>query len=165
MIEFTGRTCAWLTALMGLITCLVVVLRYGFDTGAIAIQESILYLHGLVVMLGIAFTLKNDDHVRVDVIYARLSERVRAWVDLTGHLLLLLPASLVIVWYSLPYVAASWRVVEGSPEVSGIPAVFMLKTLIPIMALTLLAQGGVQVLRSIRILRGNSSAAREAPLP
>lgn len=137
---------------MGLVTCAVVVLRYGFDTGAVMLQESVIYLHATAFMLGIAYTLKLDEHVRVDVVYGRLGERQQAWVNLAGHLLFLLPVTLTIGIYSLPYVAASWRILEGSSEVGGIPGIFVLKTLIPLMAILVCLQGLAEIARTVRRL-------------
>ena len=142
-----GHAIAWLTALMVVLTFIVVVLRYALDAGAIALQESVTYLHALVIMLGIAHTLHVDAHVRVDILYSRMSERGRDIVNLLGHLLFLAPVSVLIIYTSLPYVADSWRVLEGSPEVGGIPAVFLLKTLLPVMGVLLLLQGVAESLR------------------
>ncbi len=147
--ELTGRTVAWLTAAMAVLTVLVVVLRYAFGEGAIALQESITYLHGIVLMLGMAYALKHDAHVRVDLIYSRLSPRGQSLVNLLGHCLFLIPVAATLLWSSLPYVRASWRILEGSSEVGGLPAVFLLKTLIPIMAALLLLQALAEIVRQL----------------
>ncbi len=126
---------------MVLLTLLLVVLRYAFSEGAIALQEAVVYLHGTLFLLGIPYALRHDEHVRVDVLSGRLGARGRAIVDVAGHLLLLTPLCLAILALSLPYVAASWRVLEGSSEVGGLPFVFLLKSLLPLMALLTLAQG------------------------
>ncbi len=144
---------AWLLPVMVVITMVVVVLRYAFNGGSILLQESVLYLHALVFLLGIPYALKHDAHVRVDIVYTRLDPRRRAMVDLAGHLLFLVPVSLAIVIYSQPYVARSWRILEASPEVGGIPGVFLLKTLIPVTAALLLLQGIAEIVRCIRTLR------------
>lgn len=138
---------------MGVVTTAVVVLRYGFNAGAIALQESVLYLHATAFMLGIASTLKDGGHVRVDVLYSRLTARGQACIDLLGHCLFLLPVAGAIFWLSLPYVQASWAIFEGSPEVGGIPGIFLLKTLIPLMATLLAAQGLAEILKSLQRLR------------
>ena len=138
---------------MVVVTVVVVGLRYGLATSSIFLQESVMYMHGAVLMLGIAYALKENRHVRVDIFYARMSERRQALVDVTGHLLFLLPVSLLIFWTSLPYVANAWRVLEGSSEVGGVPAVFLLKTLIPIMALLLGLQGLNEIVRGVQRLR------------
>ena len=156
MTEVLGRTIAWLTLIMVVATVIVVVLRYGFDSGAIALQESVTYLHACVFMLGIPYALKHGAHVRVDILYARLPDHRRTVVDLIGHLLFLIPVAILILVTSLDYVAGAWRVREGSPEVGGIPAVYLLKTLIPVMACLLLLQGVAEISRGLLTLRGNA---------
>jgi len=146
--EWTGRGIAWLTLLMVIITFLVVVLRYLFDTGWIALQESVSYLHAMVFMLGAAYTMKHEGHVRVDIFYRKMSPVRQAWVDLLGGLLLLLPVCLFIAWSSWDYVASSWSLLEGSPEAGGLPLVFLLKTSILIMSLLVILQGVAHILRA-----------------
>ena len=102
--EKTGRIIAWLTLAMVLTTVSIVVLRYLFNSGSIALQESVTYLHATVFMLGAAYTLKHDAHVRVDIVYQKLTPRARAWVDLLGTLLLLLPVCLFMLYSSMGYV-------------------------------------------------------------
>lgn len=144
---------AWLIVLMAVITFAIVLFRYGFNLGAIAVQESVIYLHAIAFMLGIPYALKTDEHVRVDVIYGRLAPRGRAWVNLLGHCLFLVPVTLTLFWLSLPYVGASWRILEGSPEVGGIPGIFLLKTLIPLTSALLLLQGLAGISGAVRTLR------------
>lgn len=146
--EWTGRTVAWLTLAMVIVTFTVVLLRYLFNIGWIAMQESITYMHALVFMLGAAYTLKHEGHVRVDIFYSKFSARARAWVDLLGTLFLLLPVCLFILWISWDYVASSWRVLEGSREAGGLPMVFLLKSIIPLMA-------GLMILQGISLAAGN----------
>ncbi len=140
---------------MALLTFVVVVLRYGFDRGSIALQEAVMYMHAAAFMLGIPYALKAGAHVRVDVFYAARSARAKARIELAGHLLFLFPLSVAIFLYSLGYVASAWRVLEGSPEVGGIPAVFLLKTLLPVMAVLLFLQGIAESLRHIAFLRNS----------
>lgn len=151
--EYTGRFISWATLLMVLITFLVVVLRYVFDLGWIALQESVTYLHASVFMLGAAYTLKHQGHVRVDIFYQKMSPRSRAWVDLLGTLLLLFPVCGFIFWVSWEYVLNSWDVLEGSREAGGLPGVFLLKSLILLLPLTLGLQGMAAMLRNIRLLQ------------
>lgn len=133
-------------------TLIIVTLRYAFSQGAIALQEAVLYLHGAAFMLGIPYALKEDAHVRVDLIYSRLDERRRALVNLAGHVCFLVPVAGAVVFYSYPYVARSWRILEGSSEVGGIPGIFLLKTLIPLMGVLLLLQGIAEIIRCIAAL-------------
>ncbi|MCW8829505.1 MAG: TRAP transporter small permease subunit [Gammaproteobacteria bacterium] len=157
--EWSGRLIAWLTLGMVAVTFAVVVLRYLFDIGWIALQESVTYMHALVFMLGAAYTLRHDGHVRVDIFYQRFGPRGKAWVDLFGTLLLLLPVTLFIAWASWDYVSSAWALKEGSPEAGGIPGVYLLKTAIPLMALLLTLQGLSLALRSLLVILGHEQDA------
>lgn len=133
-----GRAVAWLTAGMVLGYCVVVALRYGFGIGFIGLQEAVTYMHAAVFMLAAAYTLNSDGHVRVDIFYRKWSPRRQAWVNLLGSLLLLLPVALFIFAASLGYVTDSWSRGEVSPEAGGLPIVYLLKTLILVMAAQLI---------------------------
>ena len=135
-----GNAVAYAAIAMALVTTTVVILRYGFGQGAIAAQESVLYLHGALFMLGAAPTLLADEHVRVDVFYRNFTDRQKHWVNTIGHTVFTLPFCTLIVFGSWGYVSESWSIMESSPEPGGIPAVFLLKTLIPAMALLLALQ-------------------------
>ena len=147
-----GRWLAWLSLAMALVTALVVVLRYGFNTGSIAAQEAVTYMHGTLFMLGAAYALKSGAHVRVDIFYRNFSPRARAWVNSLGGIVFLMPMCGFIFFSSLGYVAESWSTRETSPEPGGIPAVFLLKSVIPLMAASLFCQGLAETLRSALIL-------------
>jgi TRAP-type mannitol/chloroaromatic compound transport system permease small subunit len=151
--EWTGRILAWLMCLMVVATLAIVIVRYATANNTILLQEAVLYMHGFAFMLAIPYALKHDVHVRVDLVYGRLGPRGKAWIDLCGHLLLLAPTAIVIILYSRNYVANTWRIMEGSAEVGGIPGVFVLKTLIPVMAGLLLLQGLAEVIRKVLVLR------------
>jgi TRAP-type mannitol/chloroaromatic compound transport system permease small subunit len=138
--ERVGKLAAWLVLAMVFVTFLVVVLRYGFNFGRIALQESTTYLHAFVFMLAGAYTLKHNEHVRVDIFYQDMSLRNKAKVDLFGTLFLLLPFAGFILWTSFNYVLNSWKLLEGSREAGGLPLVYILKTLIPLMAVLLFLQ-------------------------
>jgi TRAP-type mannitol/chloroaromatic compound transport system permease small subunit len=154
----SGRVVSWLSLLMVLITFLVVVLRYAFDLGWIAMQESVTYLHATLFMLGAAYTLRLNGHVRVDIFYQRMSRRGQAWVDLLGSLLLLTPVCIFIAWIGWEYVRESWRVMEGSREAGGLPGVYLLKSLIVIMPVMVLLQGISTGLRNALYLAGFEEA-------
>ncbi|MEH6515577.1 MAG: TRAP transporter small permease subunit [Halioglobus sp.] len=145
---YSGRLLAWLAVFMAIVTTAVVVLRYGFNIGSIAAQEAVTYMHGSLFMLGIAYALKVGAHVRVDIFYRTFSARQRAWVNSLGGIIFLLPLCLFICAVSFSYVAESWSIREVSPEPGGIPAVFLLKTLLPLMAINLLLQGIAETLRN-----------------
>ena len=151
--DVVGRTVAWLTLAMVIVTCFVVVVRYLFELGSIGLQESVLYMHGTVFMLGIAFTLKEKGHVRVDVLHERFSARTRAIVEVLGCILFLLPLSVFIFWSSMDYVSFSWSLSESSAQPGGLAGVYLLKTLIPCMALLLFLQGLAELIKAISIIR------------
>jgi TRAP-type mannitol/chloroaromatic compound transport system permease small subunit len=152
-IDWSGRTVSWLTLLMVIVTFIVVVLRYVFDIGWIALQESVTYMHAMVFLVGASWALQQEAHVRVDIFYSRFSPRIKAWIDLGGSLLMLLPVMIFVAWISWTYVIDSWGVFEGSREAGGLPAVFLLKSLILVMAAMLILQALVQIARSVQILR------------
>ena len=152
-IDWSGRAVSWLTLLMVVVTFIVVVLRYGFDIGWIALQESVTYMHAMVFLAGAAWALQQEAHVRVDIFYSRFSTRTKAWVDLLGSLVMLLPVMVFVAWISWEYVVDSWDVLEGSREAGGLPAVFLLKSLILVMAVMLTLQAIVQIVRSIQAIR------------
>lgn len=147
-----GRLLAWLVVLMMLAMAAVVMLRYGLQVGSIALQESITYMHAGLFMLGLAYTLKHNGHVRVDIFYRYFSARQQAWINSLGGIIFLLPLCLFIVGISWGFVGQSWEIREISTEPGGIPAVFLLKTLIPLMAINLFVQGLAEVLRNTLLL-------------
>lgn len=163
--DLTGRAVSWLTLGMVLVTFLVVVLRYKFNLGWIAMQESIVYMHALVFLLGAAYTLRHNGHVRVDIFYNKMGPRGQALVDLLGSLLLLLPVCAFIFWVSWDYVTTSWSLHESSRDAGGLPWVYLLKTAILIMAAQMLLQGTAQALRAFLVLTGKIAPAHEQPEP
>ncbi|MCP3908748.1 MAG: TRAP transporter small permease subunit [Oceanicoccus sp.] len=150
--ELTGRVLAWLSLLMMVLLCLVVILRYGFEIGSIGLQEGVTYLHASIFMLGAAYTLKHDGHVRVDIFYRNFSPRSKAWINSLGGIIFLLPLCVYIFFISWDFVLQSWAIGEVSTEPGGIPAVFLLKSLIPIMAINLGLQALADILRSALVL-------------
>jgi TRAP-type mannitol/chloroaromatic compound transport system permease small subunit len=151
--EGTGRVLAWLTLAMVVLTVVVVVARYAFDAGWIALQESVTWMHGVALMVGLAYTLKHDAHVRVDAFYRRFGARGRAWVDLVGVIVLLLPLCAVIAWTGWAYAADAWAIGERSREAGGLPGLYLLKTAIPLAALLLALQGVSMAVNAWKILR------------
>ena len=160
----------WMALAMVAITLTVVVLRYVFSTSAIVLQEAVMYLHGALFMLMLPAGIRLQTHVRVDVLYSKLSSRRQLLIDTLGHSLFLLPVAGFILVTSLPYVSASWQVWEGSPEVGGIHGVFLLKTLIPVAAGLLLLQGLAEIACNVLALlhgtdiseRSNDATVRHA---
>lgn len=135
-----GQLCAWLTLFLVVGTAIVVILRYGFGIGAIALQEAVMYAHALVFMGAAAWTLQRNGHVRVDIFYQKFPARRQALVDGLGHVLFLLPVCLFLAWNSWDYVANSWATFESSSESGGLKFVYLQKTIILVLVLSLALQ-------------------------
>ncbi|MEE8542597.1 MAG: TRAP transporter small permease subunit [Gammaproteobacteria bacterium] len=165
--ELTGTVIAWLTIMMVLVTFTIVVLRYAFSLGWISMQESVTWMHAAVFMLGAAYTLKRDEHVRVDIFYRTMSARGQAVVDLLGTLIFLLPMAVFLAVSSWDYVSTSWHIREASREVGGLPYPFVpiLKSLIPATAGMLILQGIANLLGAILILMGRTPPNPDHKLP
>jgi len=148
-----GRAVAWGALLVVLLQLAVVLLRHLLGIGSVWLHESVLYAHAAVIMLAAAWTLAENRHVRVDIFYADAAPRRKAALDLIGALVFLIPFASALLLLSLPYVARSWAILEGSREVSGIPAVFLLKSLIPAFAALMVLQGVSQAMRAADALR------------
>ncbi|HVV61551.1 MAG TPA: TRAP transporter small permease subunit [Pseudolabrys sp.] len=149
-----GRAVAWLILFVVLVQFALVVARYAFDVGSIRWTESVIYADAALFLLAAAWTLRTGGHVRVDVFYAEASPRAKAWIDLFGAALLLLPFALAVLWLSVPFAQRSWAILERSQETSGLPLVFVLKTLIPLFAAMLVLQGIAQIIRAANALSG-----------
>lgn len=149
-----GKAVSWVAIVMVLVQFSVVVLRYTFGLGFIWMQESVVYLHATLFMLGASYTLLHEGHVRVDIFYRTAAPRKKAMVDLVGALVFLLPICALILWAATPYVIDSWIMGEGSQETSGIQAVYLLKSLIIAFAGLMALQGVAMALRALLTLKG-----------
>ena len=154
--ELTGRIVAWVMLPMVVIQFVIVLLRYVFDVGWIWMQEGVLWMHAAVFMLAAAYTLNHEEHVRVDIFYRRMSPRQRAWVEIAGNLLFLLPMMAFLIITSWEYVAVSWSIGEGSREAGGLPYPFvpLLKSLIPLTAALVIIQGLASLVMNLATLAG-----------
>ncbi len=161
LTEWTGRSVAWLTLAMVIITFVVVVFRYVFDLGWIWLQESISYMHAFVFMLGIAYTFKHNAHVRVDILYSKFTARKKAWVDLIGCLVLVIPVCGFVFINSWDNVIESWLRLEGSEETGGLDLVFFLKTAMLLMPFLLLLQAINIILRNSLFIQGMGECPQE----
>jgi TRAP-type mannitol/chloroaromatic compound transport system permease small subunit len=147
-----ARAARWCALFMVLAEFASVVMRYAFGIGSIALQEAVLYAQSALVLLGAAWTLQIGGHVRIDVFYAEAPPRRRALIDLCGALVFLLPFAIALAVLSIPYAARSWRILEHSREASGLPFVYLLKSLIPLFAVLIGLQGVSQALRAALVL-------------
>jgi TRAP-type mannitol/chloroaromatic compound transport system permease small subunit len=148
----TGKLVAWLTLMMALATTATVLSRTFLREGSVALQESVTYMHAIVLMVTAAYTLRHDGHVRVDIFYRRYSPVQKAWTDALGSLLFLLPFCVFTLAISWQYVANAWAIGEVSIDAGGLPAVFLLKTLILVYAGLLALQGLADLARNLIIL-------------
>lgn len=154
-----GKACSWLTLFLVIGTAIVVVLRYGFGIGATALQEAVLYAHALVFMGAAAWVLQRNGHVRVDIFYQKFSPRRKALVDSIGTLFFLLPVCLFLGWASWDYVTNAWSTLEGSSESGGLKFVYLQKSIILVLVVSLVLQGISDLIKSANILTGRLQAA------
>ena len=138
---------------MVLITCIVVIMRYGMDMGSVFLQDVVLDLHGSLFLLGAAFALKRGAHVRVDIFYRNFNESKKALVDLLGNVIFLQPVCWTILLYSWGYVEFSWRIMEVSPEPDGLPFVYIQKSLLIAVAALLSLQSLSEILKSYLVIK------------
>ncbi|MEQ9299922.1 MAG: TRAP transporter small permease subunit [Cyclobacteriaceae bacterium] len=147
-----GKAVAWLTFILVLLICTDVALRYIFNFSQAGFYELEWHLFAAIFLLGAAYTLRYDKHVRVDVFYSRFSHRTKAWVNLIGTCIFLMPFCFVIVYTSLAFVGDSYDLLESSPDPGGLPYRFIIKSTIPIGFGLLLLQGLAEILKSISII-------------
>ncbi len=153
-----GDAARWSALALVIVTAVIVVQRYVFGVSITGLQESVIYLHSILFLLSSAAALLTGGHVRVDIIYSKLSDRARAWTDMAGVYLALIPMSWLILETSRSYVGGAWRILERSRESDGLPLVFLLKTAIPVFAVLMILQGLSMAARAALTLAG-----REAP--
>ena len=154
-----GRGAMWLSVAMVLLQFIVVVMRYAFGIGSILMQEAIVYMHAILFMMAAADAQLAEAHVRVDIFYARLPAARKAMVNLLGNALLVLPFCVLLFLVSIDYVRLSWSVLEGSRETSGIPAVFLLKSVILVFAVQLALQAVSGMIKAAHRLKAPEVSA------
>lgn len=152
--EWCGRCTALLVLLLVALVCYDVAMRYLFQAGSVALQELEWHLFALIFLLGAGYTLKHDDHVRVDIFYqaAWMSPQRRAWVNLFGCVFMLFPFCILMIVSSWPFVAQSFGWGEGSPDPGGLPYRWLLKAAIPLCFVLVMLQGLVLTLRSAQTI-------------
>ncbi|MBD3306177.1 TRAP transporter small permease subunit [candidate division KSB3 bacterium] len=161
--EKIGYVVSWLTTVMVVIVCYDVFTRYVLKKSSVAVQELEWHLFAMIFLLGAAWTLKEDKHVRVDVLYTRLSRKQQAWVNLFGSLVFLLPFALLVVWTSVNFVKNSYMMGESSPNPGGLPARYILKACIPAGFLLLFFEAITLICKSILIIVGKADDKEIAP--
>ena len=146
--EFVGKNISWFIILMVVVQLAIVMSMYIYGIGFLKLQELLIYLHGSLFTLAAGYTLLKDEHVRVDLIYREASQKYKFLINIFGSLIFLIPFCLLTFSTSLPYVRRSWKILEGSPETSGLNAVFILKTVLIIFPILLLLQSFSIIIRS-----------------
>lgn len=150
--EYVGRGVAWLTSALVLLFCYDVLMRYLFNTTSVWIGELEWHLYALVFLLGAGYTLKHDKHVRVDVFYNNFSPSRKAWVNLIGALIFLIPWCIMIIYQSYFYGYTSFSMGEGSPNPGGLPFRFLIKFSITLGFFFLLLQALALVFESLLVI-------------
>lgn len=158
--EWVGRLVIWLVLVATLISAGNAVVRYGLNTSSNAWLEIQWYLFGLIFLLGAGYTLKHNGHVRIDVFYGRFRPRTKAWVDLLGGLLFLLPMSGIIAWLGWDFFLASYAVNETSPDAGGLLR-WPIKLAVPLGFALLWLQGVSEVIKRAGVLWGGMSLTEE----
>jgi TRAP-type mannitol/chloroaromatic compound transport system permease small subunit len=157
-----GHAASWLILPVVLISFTVVMLRYVLGKGYPWLQESYIWLHGLAFMLAAAWVLREEGHVRVDLFYRRWSARGRAWADLIGVFVFMLPMLAVIFFSAWPLLERSWRIREKSPTADGLEWLFLLKTAVPIFCVLVALQGLAMAARSVLTIAGRDDLVAPA---
>lgn len=153
ILDYSGRVFSALPLLLILVQFSVVVMVYVFKTGSIQLQESLQYINAIMFLGGAGYTALKDEHVRVDLFYSKFNEHQKAKVNFFGTLFLLIPFLWLFFYSAMPYVADSWRIMEGSIEASGLPFVYILKTTLILFPLTLTLHVIASLIRNFQKMR------------
>lgn len=160
--EWSGRVVMWLALILFVITAYETIQRYLFRVTSVALQETTWHLYALLFLLGMAYTLKHDRHVRVDIFYDRMSDRWKAWTNLFGMLVLIIPFCLLMIRFSWPFMLTAFQIGERSGDPGGLPARWLLKAAIPVGFGLLLLQGISELFKNLIIILRNHSASSKA---
>jgi len=154
--EKVGQFVAWLTTVLVLVVFYDVILRYVFAKGNIAMQELEWHIFSMIFLLGAAYTLKIGGHVRVDIVYVKFSEKTKAWINLIGAFLFLIPFSVIVIYATKDFILNSWAVQEVSPDPGGLPARYVLKAMIPLGFFLLILQGVAEAFKNLLTISGEA---------
>lgn len=149
-----GYIIGWVCTLMVLVVFYDTIMRYAFNKGSVALQELEWHLFAIVFLLGAAYTFKEGGHVRVDILYMSFSKKTKAWIDLIGTFVFLIPFAVMVILSSRIFVQSSWAVMEVSADPGGLPARYLLKAMIPLGFTLLIVQGVSEALKNFMIIKG-----------
>lgn len=154
LTEFTGKLVSWLVLLLVILVSYDVGMRYLLQSGSIAIQELEWHIFSLIFLLGAAYTLKHDDHVRLDLIYQSrfMNDYRRAWINFLGSILFLIPFSILVIISSWQFISLAFIHGEGSPDPGGLPFRWIIKSAIPAGFLLLALFGVSTMIRNLQII-------------
>ena len=163
---FVGVAAGWLTLLMVLVGAFNSIVRYldrlmGWSLSSNTWIELQWYLFAVIFLFASSYALREEAHVRVDVLFARLSRRGRAWINVLGTVLFLIPFCVLVIFVSIPAIQNSWAVMEQSPDPGGLPR-YPIKTIVPVAFFLILLQGIVLLIREIAVLRGSTPDAESS---
>ena len=151
--EFVGKWVGWLILLSILISAGNAIIRKTLNTSSNAWLEAQWYLFGAAFLLAAAYTLKQNEHIRIDIIYGMFSRRVQHWIDLLGHIFFLMPFVILMISYFVPYFLLSFRSGEVSTNAGGL-IIWPAKLLLLIGFVLLGIQGISEIIKKIAIMRG-----------
>lgn len=149
-----GRAVSWANLLLILVTVMQVILRYGFRHGLVMLEELEWHLYALAYMIGLSYAMITDSHVRVDVITGRFSARTKAVIDLLGHVFLLLPLLLVLIYYGMEFTHSSFKLMEHSNAPLGLPYRWVIKSVIPVSFALMVVAAASRIIRCLVIIKG-----------
>ncbi len=156
-----GSLVGWLTTLMVLVVFYDTLMRYVFKKGSVGLQELEWHLFSIVFLVGAAYTLKQGAHVRVDIIFLNLSDKTKAWIDFLGTFVFLIPFSVMVILSTKGFIVNSWAVGEVSPDPGGLPARYILKTMIPIGFFLLIIQGLSEAAKNLMVITGHKNQGKK----
>lgn len=163
LIRLIGRSAAWLILATVLICAGVALARYLLGFGRIWLQELYVVCFAVCFMLVAPYAYATDSHIRIEILHQHWSQHTRAWVEIVGCVVFLVPWLLLILWSSLPFVRLSWRVLEPSAQPGGLPGLFLIKSAIPVFAALMLLQALAVIGRKVIFLAGRDELLRPAP--
>ncbi|MBU2492441.1 MAG: TRAP transporter small permease subunit [Bacteroidetes bacterium] len=150
-----GAAVSWLTGILVLIVSIDVFLRYFLESSFAALQELEWHLFSIIFLLGAAYTLQTDNHVRVDLFYSKFSLKNKAIINLIGSIVFFIPFCLLVIYSSKNFVLQSFKIGETSPDPGGLPALYILKSILPLSFIFLLLQALVLFFKSLLTIKEN----------
>jgi TRAP-type mannitol/chloroaromatic compound transport system permease small subunit len=160
--EWTAKAAAWLIPLLILELVYDTAARYVFNAPTEWSYDVSYMLYGVIFMLGAAYTLHIDRHVRIETIYAKLSPRAKALIDAVGYVIFFFPVMIALIYYGGMFALKSWKLLEAGGDSMWQPPIYPFKTVLPVAALLLTLQGLAEFIRCIAVVTGKNNVRRES---